>query len=352
MNQIVAPAGTPIDLWSIIQAGVLAPSADNQHCFELQTTRDRILLFGSERYLAAPYHKKVLSLISFGAVVENMTIRAAHLGYRADVLWQPDETSPALIAELRLSRNEATDTALDSAISARHTNRRILFRGPRLSEADLAEFKQVLSTLDGVTLDFFDTGKPHAELLRLIRIAEAERFNTKSLHADLFSAVRFDVGWHASAESGLPPAALAVEPGARWAFSQLRRWPVMNALRRIGFHHALGFRAGYLPCRLAPHLGVVTTTLPIEQGALAVGRAMERVWLKTEALGLAFQPFAGAALLSLAQYHEVPAATGEALRRGWKKLTDEIPMMVFRLGRASPPAIRTSRPAAERYLRG
>jgi len=352
VNQTVAPADIPPHLWSIMQAGVLAPSADNQHCFEFLATHDGILLFGSEAYRIAPYHKKILSLISFGAVVENMIIRAARLGYRADVLWQPDATTPALVAELRLSRSEPSDTAHDAAISARHTNRRIIFRGPRLSQADLAQFQQLSDGVDGVTLHFFDTERPRTELLRLIRIAETERFNTKALHEDLFSAVRFDVGWHASADAGLPPAALAVEPGARWAFAQLSHWPVMNVLRRFGgLHHALGFRAGYLPCRLAPHLAVLTTRLPVERGALAVGTALERVWLEAETRGLAMQPLAGAALLALVQYHEVPAKTGDALRRGWKSLTDEIPMMVVRLGHAKRPAVRTGRQPVENHLR-
>ncbi len=85
------PASIPSDLTSIVEAGVLAPSADNHHCFELRASPDCILLFGSEAYLTAPYHRQVLSLISFGAVVENMTVRAARLGYRTKVSWLPDE---------------------------------------------------------------------------------------------------------------------------------------------------------------------------------------------------------------------------------------------------------------------
>jgi hypothetical protein len=339
------------DLSSIVQAGILAPSADNRHCFELQASPDCILLFGSKAYLSAPYHRQVLSLISFGAVAENMTIRARRLGYRTNVSWLPDAAQPSLIARLRLTKAEAVESALDAAISGRHTNRRLLFSGPRLSEAELAHFGQLLHDIDGVSLAFFDSGRQRTQLLRLIRIAETERFNTRALHEDLFSSVRFDVGWQTSAAEGLPPSALGVEQGFRWAFAQLRRWPLMNALRRIGFHHALGFRAGYLPCRFAPYRGVLTTSLPIERGAISVGVALQRIWLEGERRGLAFQPFAGAALLALPKYNDVPVATGERLRQGWSALTDETPVMVFRLGHAARPAIRTGRQAPESYLR-
>ena len=343
--------GIAADLRSIAEAAVMAPSADNQHCFELRARGDRILLSGSEAYVGAPFHKKLLSLISFGAVVENMTIRAARLGYQTSVLWLPDPLRQPLIAELRLARGVPTEAPLDAAIARRHTNRRIRFGGPPLSESERSQFQHLLLPIDGVTLDFFDRGRQHSELLHLIRIAEAERFNSQALHADLFSAVRFDVGWHASADVGLPPAALAVEPGARWAFTQLRRWPVMNGLRRFGVQHALGFRAGYLPCRLAPQLCVLSTSLPLDQGAPAVGRALERFWLEAETRGLALQPFAGSALLALKEYPDVPPATSEALRRGWKHLVDAQPLMVFRLGKARRPLIRTSRQAPEHYLR-
>ena len=329
----------------------MAPSADNQHCFELRARDDRILLSGSEAYVGAPFHKKLLSLISFGAVVENMTIRAARLGYQTSVLWLPDPLRQPVIAELQLARGAPSAPPLDTAISRRHTNRRIRFGGPPLSDSERSQFQHLLLPIDGVTLDFFDHGRQRSELLHLIRIAEAERFNSQALHADLFSAVRFDVGWHASADFGLPPAALAVEPGARWAFTQLRRWPVMNGLRRFGVQHALGFRAGYLPCRLAPQLCVLSTGLPLDQGAPAVGRALERFWLEAETRGLALQPFAGSALLALKEYPDVPPATGEALRRGWKHLVGAQPLMVFRLGRARRPLIRTSRQAPEHFLR-
>ena len=345
-------AGIHPDLLSIVAAGVQAPSADNRHCFEVQATCSEILLFGDETYLSAPYHKKVLSLISFGAVVENMAVRAARLGYCLEPIFLPDSTQPSLIAALRLVAATPVVVAHDAAIATRQTNRRMVFSGPALSKDELGQFTRLSSGIDGVTVDFFDEGGRRRELLRLVRIAETERFNTQAMHADLFSAVRFDVGWRSSATEGLPPAALAVEPGARWAFSQIARWPVMNALRHFGVHHALGVRAGALPCRFAPHLGVLSMCLPVEPGALGVGRVLQRLWLEAESRGLAMQPFAGAGLLALPDYRAVPFATGEALRHGWTALIgDRTPLMVFRLGWAKRPAFRTGRLAPERYFR-
>ena len=43
----------------------------------------------------------------------------------------------------------------------------------------------------------------------------------------------------------------------RVPFALLRRWPLMRASTWLGAHLALGLRAGYLPCALAPHAGLL-----------------------------------------------------------------------------------------------
>ena len=347
----VQPMGVSADLSSIVEAGALAPSADNRHCFEVEVSAAGVLLLGSTAFLEAPYHRKLLSLISFGAVGENMRIRALRLGYRAALRWIPDPSRPSLMAELHLTQGEVVDCGLDAGIRGRHTNRRLVFSGPRLSEAELGYFHRRLEGAEGVSLCFLDSAAQRPKLLRLMRIAEAERFNTRVLHEELFAALRFDAGWRATVEEGLPPGALGVEPGVRWAFAQLRRWPLMNALRRLGVHHALGFRAASLPCRLAPHCGVLTASAPTERSAITIGVVLQRLWLEAESRGLAFQPFAAPALLALQEYSDVPAGTGERLRHGWNELTDATPMMVFRMGYAPRPAVRAGRPPIERWMR-
>ena len=55
--------------------------------------------------------------------------------------------------------------------------------------------------------------------------------------------------------------------------------------------------------------------------------------------------------LALPGYQAVTAATRERLRQGWKALTVETPLMVFRMGHAEAPAIRTGRPSWESFVR-
>ena len=334
----------------IVEAAVLAPSADNHHSFRLRPSRSGIDLEVAEGYLEAPFHRRVLSLISYGAAVENMILRAAHLGIVAGVRWLPEPTRPDLIAEISLSPGKPSASPLEAAIPKRHTNRSLAYSGPPLGATEIDAYTSLVQAIGGVSLLWFSDASHRTMLLALIKMAETERFQNPKLHADLFGSIRFDVGWRASAEEGLPPAALGVEPGLRWMFSQLRNWSVMRALNRIGASHALGFRAAYLPCKLAPHLGALVTDLSPQEGALRAGRALERVWLKAAGDGLALQPLAAAPLLAFPQYRDVSPDTGDRLRRGWKTLTNATPLMVFRMGRAKHPRVRASRRPANAYL--
>jgi len=338
----------------LLEAAVAAPSADNRHCFELEWEDGTLLVRGNVAFDHALHHRKVLALISFGAVVENVCVRAARLGYRTRIRWFPDPSQPALVARIELVDRVAPVPSIvsrDMAIATRHTNRSVFYSGPSLTEDELVHFADAVADIDGVSLFFCDTGTRRARLAQLIGIAERERFERYPLHRELFSSIRFDVGWKASAQFGLPPGALAVEPGARLMFQGLRHWPVMNALRRVGLSRLLAFRAASLPARLAPHRGVLTTRLPLESGAARVGMALQRVWLEAETRGLALQPFAGAPLLALPGYDDVSSDTRTLLQRGWRHLTDELPLMVFRLGRAKRVRVFAGRPAGEAFLR-
>ena len=184
-------------------------------------------------------------------------------------------------------------------------------------------------------------------------MAETERFRNRTLHRDLFSAIRFDVGWQASCEEGLPPGALEVERPMRAPFKAMSDWRVMRIMNLAGAARMLGFRAGYLPCRLSPHLGVVGSTLGLEQGAIAAGRAFQRLWLRATLLDLAIQPMVASALFAL----EVSAAEGAsdrtrlALQKDWEEIVPGVtPMIVFRMGRAEPPTLSTARKDVEAYL--
>jgi len=333
---------------SIVEAGILAPSADNRHMLRFDVDERAIRLRGSDDFGRAPFHRRVLALISVGAVVENMVLRAARYGFLTDVAW----CGGATIAELRFGVGEARASDLEAAIPQRHTNRRLLYRGPGLTEDQGRQIAADVQGIASVRLLWLDLPDLRRRALRLISLAEAERFRSRPLHEDLFSAIRFDVGWRATATEGLPPGALEIELPMRPIFKALRHWTLMRALTAVGSHRLIGLRAAYAPCRVAPHLGALATNVELERGAIEVGRALERVWLRATSLGLAFQPFAASTLLALSGYQEVDERVRGRLAGGWKEICAEVtPLMLFRMGHARAASIRSGRPDMSDFTR-
>ena len=339
-----------LQMESIASAGILAPSADNRHTCQFEFAAGGIRLWEADECRQAPFHRRILAMISYGAMAENMCVFARSLGFHTHVSWFPHAADRRLVCVLSFERDHAGSDGLAAEIPKRCTNRRF-FRGPKMPAEEQRAFDAELVNLPRVRLIWLDDSGPRHRALRLIRIAEAERFSNRCLHQDLFASIRFDLDWQTTASEGLAPGSLEVEWLLRNAFRSLRHWSVMRALKLAGAHWLLSLRAAELPSRFSPHLGLLATTSDLEHGTFEIGRALERIWLRATALGLAFQPLAASTLLALDGYEEVTQEVRVTLAEGWRKIAPGcLPLMVFRAGRSRPPRVRSGRLELERYL--
>jgi hypothetical protein len=331
----------------ILSAAILAPSADNHHLFRFAILADRIVMKKDEAFLSSNAQTRLLAHISCGAAGENIALQASCFGKKAEIEWL--ESGDA-ICEIRLIDSAEPPDPLAAAIELRHTNRRF-FSGPALTPPEKAHLRREVERVPNVSLVWLDQPEERRKALRLIRLAETERFRSRALHAELFSSLRFDVGPRSSCEQGIPIGAAEVESFARPFFRMLRRWPIMRALNVVHAHVLLGLRAAYLPARLSPHLGVIVAEGEMPHAAISAGRALQRFWLRATQLEVACQPFAAAPLYARPEFTNVSAPTRAALRAGWAELVPHgIPLLAFRLGHAAPPSVRAGRPALARFL--
>lgn len=341
-----------LDVDTIVAAGVRAPSADNRHRFKVRSAGGALELLVDDEFLAAKErHRRVLTLFSYGAVIENMVLAAGRHGCECEVVLRPDSRQPRLLARIGpLRADRAQPDELAAAIEQRHTNRR-MYRppGPDATACDL-----LASEVDAFGARVhWPKDEARTSLLKMIWLAESERFRRRALHAELFGAVRFDVGWSGSADEALAPATLEVEPAMRPIFKAMRRWPLMRASHFLGGHRLFGLRAGWLPCWQAPALGVVSTAGGSDAQIIGAGRGFERLWLRATLLGLAMQPMAASAVLAMQEDApgHIDAAARSKLLAGWRSLLgDRLPVLVFRIGRADAPSGRTGRLPAARYI--
>lgn len=339
------------DFVTLVEAASLAPTADNKREFKMENLGQRIRIWCDDSFVCAPRHRRILRLIALGAAAENMRLRAGRLGMDTKIQWFPDGRKPELVAEITLHTLSPADVdPIEGAIAQRHSNRRMIFRGPAFSREQLRSLSAEVDGIDGVELHWFDSPPERKQILRLVRLAETDRFRSRQLHEELFSAVRFDRGWKATSDDGLPPGALEVEAWMRPMFAALRHWNLVRRLHAVGVHHALGMRAAYLPCRFAPHVGALTTSADLDSGTLAAGAAFQRIWLRATLLGVELQPFAAPAVFALPGCGWASPHVRSALQEGWENLTPRhSPIMVFRIGHAPAPSVRTSRPVLDEY---
>lgn len=340
-------------LLDIAHAGVLAPSADNQHVFRVELLEDDIRLWPTPEFATATDPlPRALGRLSMGAVVENMRLRAGELGLAAQVQWSAG-TGSEPIAQLNLHAiPSGSADPLAAAIPKRHTNRR-MYSGPGLTADETAHLNSAVAPVAGTRLIWLQ-GAARQKALGLIWRAESERFLRQQLHHDIFSSVRFDLSWTDNAQWSLPPGSLEIEAPMRPFFKAARHWSLMRPLTWLGVHRLIGLRAGWLPAWQAPALGLLASPLPLEPGAVAAGTALERLWLRATLLDLAMQPLAASAVLM--QASSAPNGASDALRAtlaaGWGTIAPGLtPWMVFRIGHAKAPTVRAGRQPMEAYLR-
>ena len=337
----------------ILQAAVLAPSADNHHRLRFEPTAKGLMIWSPAGRLAnLTGYKRTLDLLSLGAVIENIVVRAGihHLSTQIELFpaGQADR-----VARITLQPAACAPDPLAAAIPLRHSNRRF-FKGPPANDQTQQRIAEAAGQIPGCRLDWLDGADLRAKVLPLIRIAEGERFRNPALHAEMFENIRFDVGWRRSCEEALPPGSLEVEPPLRVIFRLMRHWPFMRILNLVGAYRQLGWRAGDLPCRLAPHIGVISAMSLADCDQIDAGRAFERAWLSITQYGLAMQALPASTLYaqSGALDQGIPSALQARLRAGWEQLLPtRTPLMLFRMGHARAPSQVAGRFPAEHYLK-
>lgn len=334
----------------LLQSAIQAPSADNRHPVHFRLGDQCIFVHHTRTQWDGQGYKRVLDLLSLGALVENLSIAASRYGFGIKIAWLPDPGQPDLALQLDLLPETVQVDPLWQAIPLRHTCRRIRFRGPPISDDERKQIDTAVQPYSACRLHWLDAAKVRRHALALMRRAETERFHNRLLHEELFSAIRFDVGWHSTCEVGLPPGALGVEPPLRGLFALLRHWPIMRLANRIGAHHLLGWRSCDIPCRLAPHLGLLTVKKTDTTSIFVAGRAFQRLWLTATLQERVLQPMPASALYALAgaENEGVPPDLQHVLAAGWQaRLGQDIPLMLFRMGRASPLPVKAGRPQPE-----
>ncbi len=330
----------------LIEAARLAPSADNSQPWQYDWENDALNLWiDAQRSGGVSDARYVLSDLAIGACIENIAILAKSLGFSTQTDYLPDEpNSPLWAAKLSFSPSDPGDEVLTQAIEQRHTNRSFPWSGP-ISQITKQAICSATEQFPNTKLTWLDGTALYKTALKAMWKAESLRFKSQHLHQELFSSIRFDIGYKATCEEGLAPATLAIEPPLKSAFKALKHWRLMRILNFLGMNYLIGFRSAVLPCLLSPGLCLLSLSKTDRPAIIKAGRSLERAWLTANTQGLAVQPFAAAGVLSLglSQLEQRHAHTPQKIASTMQKLDNNHHGLIFlRMGKTKQAVQQSS----------
>ena len=345
---------------AVVEAAILAPSGDNCQPWRFRWDgKDLRILFLAERAESLYDIRSVASWISLGAVITNMTLAAARLGFQMTVELFPTGESPGVAARVGFQAGAVAADPLAEAIAARCVNRRPFRRDP-LPASVREELQALAASSPGMRLSWIDTDPSKRRIATLAAQNDRILFENRELHDGVFRWIRWTRAEAERRRDGMPGDSLELsrfeQPGMRLLGSW--RWARLAGV--LGITRGLPFRARQI-YRRSGAVALLSVRGDRPEDFVRGGEVLERIWLTATRYGIAFQPITGITFLLLrmrltggerlaAQHRVLLARIEEEFKRVFPDGAAESPIMLFRLGLAPPPSGRALRLPLEQIL--
>ncbi|MCB0390536.1 MAG: hypothetical protein KDD58_04565 [Bdellovibrionales bacterium] len=335
---------------SIINAGLLAPSFYNTQPWQFKVSNNKIELFLAESELSIYDWHKIQSLLSVGAVIENIVNEAKKWNLTCDyqVNDQFSITEPVVI--IKFLENLTEDSRLNiklEAIKNRHANY-YMFENESLEQVQLSYFNK-LNKPPGIQLKIISDEQSKKIIFNVASIIDQIRFMRKDLHFAFYNKLHFSEKKHRKIRTGFNLENLGICGFASYFFRITKYWYVTKFLRNFGLAKKFGENAnlGFLNCSA---LGLISVENLDTLTLIRAGQFMQQLWLETTILNYGLQPHT---TLCVFDYLE-RLGNGSELSDSELKLINEninnyrelfnlnsknIGVFLFRLGKITTPII-------------
>ena len=387
----------------VVRAGVQAPSGDNvQPWWVTRVKRPySTSIAGLDVHMRPELDtsffnvRQMASILSCGAVVENMRIAASAIGLGPVVEWktaglqklEKQEKLPPAVHVARLNFEPdgfEREEVLHDALWRRCTNRQMYAKTPvpaevwqrletevrrlatqkegesvREQPADNAELLQREIKSAPLQLDWVTGKDALRQLGKAVALADNIRVERQDLHEYFMSMVRFSK--LENKETGLPLRNLCAG-GAGDIFLRLTKpWRVMATMNAVGIGRLIPMHS----IKAMVHsggAGLLSLKRADARSVLTGGQALERLWIMLEHMGFAMQPMTAITLFKVRELLEGDGAFYEKhreyMQQAWgdvEKLFPDskgrIPLMLFRVGRGPRLQYGTHRKQYEAFMK-
>ncbi|MCC6401083.1 MAG: Rv1355c family protein [Flavobacteriales bacterium] len=335
----------------LVEAGAWAPSGGNDQPWRFLHEHGRLYLFHEPaRSHSAADPGQLVPMLSLGACVENLLVKAAGVGIALshELIHHPSE--PRLVAVFGSTGPiRPVEHGLSSWLTERCTNRR-MGDGSPLGDAARAALHAEVQEIPGALAHLVEGAERLDRVAVLCGEAERLRFLNATCHHELFTKeVRWtdedaqrtrdglDLATFEMGASEVLGMQVASDPDA---IALVRRWNAGRVFMDLS-GPAIRSSSAVL-CISMPRMD--------REHALLAGRAMERAWLRATGLGLAVHPISAPILLGLMAHSAVfDTKEREAIGHcagGIREVFatgDRSPAFLLRLFRAPAPSVRSLR---------
>lgn len=350
-------------LVQIAQAACAAPSGGNAQPWKLLYENNRLYIFHDIYYSYSLLDFNHLgSYIGFGAMLENISIKASelNLAVKEDIFPLRDDTRLVAVISFAEQQSAHAMQRLAATIPARVTNRELAER-TLLKEADKQLLKEVAATIPGAELFMYETEAQINSFAHVLTNTERMRMLNPRGHYDTFvRELRFtrdavlqtgdglDVDTLNMSNSDKAAMQIASDPGAIRFLYQLEKG---EGFRKISEK----------PIKSAACICVLAMDGDGTHDFLNGGRAVERIWLEANSRGIAFQPITQITFMlqryqknGKADFSDFELQEFASIQQKFNDLLQlpagKCPAFVFRLFYGGEPPVRSLRRPLEKVL--
>ena len=282
----------------IIKAGIQAPSGDNAQPWKCSFQDNKIFLYLDKDADHSFFNvNQIASIISCGAVLENMQIAATRFGVKAKIVYLPDTKDENLMAKVLLDVANVPKDPLFDVIWRRHTNRKPYGRKP-IPESVLRELKDVAKIVPGANLHVITDRAELKKVGRIIYKADRIRTEHRPLHEHLYRMLRFTEEEARETSDGFLLKNLEAGLAGEVFLKATKSWYVMNIVNSVGLGRMAALHS-YQAVLNSSAIALLTINGMEVEDFLKGGQALERVWLAITRKGISVQPMTAITLFWL-----------------------------------------------------
>lgn len=350
----------------LLQAGTRAPSGDNAQPWKFTSAKDSIEVHLDRAADTSLFNvNQIASIISCGAVIENIKVAASHLDLQTMVKLLPDHTREDLVAGLSFSRvNEGERGSWDSLMPAvweRNTNRKPYSRSP-VSPEIIERVKASISEFSDVNLHIISGKRKIREMAEIIYVVDKIRCNNKRLHEYFHGMIRYAEPEILEKRDGFPLKNLEAGVAGEIFLRATKSWKVMRLLNKVGFSKMVALHS-YQCIKHSAGVALLTVDGRDNQSFLTGGRALQRVWLTLTRWGVSVQPMTAITLFGVRWMgqgrDQFSAAEQKVFTKVWQNFqklyplldfTSSTPVILLRFGYSQPMTTGTLRKDIKQFM--